>query len=137
MSKTKLIFTIYIFLFLALSRLFAQGISRSTGLGFRANFWKHDNPVKGINQLGGVSSEGGGSLYFFSRFKHRWFLETSIGGLGRSEVGGGTVESITLTPFLFGARYDFLSPKYASQYQPYLAFGTGDVLVFGIVVSSV
>jgi hypothetical protein len=125
MFGTKLILITFLFPLLALSNLMAQGMYRSTGLGLRASVWKEQDSKSTAYSLSHVSSEGAGSLYFFSRIKNRWFFETSIGGLGKSEVGGGKVESINLTPFLFGARYDILSPRYTSQYQPYFTFGAG------------
>jgi hypothetical protein len=125
MKKIYLLFCSVMILFFTQSLLYSQGMIRSTGIGFRAGVWKNDASDYHSSQTGGVSSEGAGSVYFFSRLKDRWFFETSIGGVGKSEVGSGRVESIAMTPFLFGARYDFLSPKYNSQYQPYVSFGAG------------
>ena len=106
------------------SFLNAQGISRSTGIGLRVGFWQTDLSAK-VSPTGTVEASGAGSVYFFHRLKDNWFLETSIGSVGESKVGIGTVESSSLVPFLFGARYDLLSQKYNSLLQPYLSFGAG------------
>jgi len=101
-------------------------VSRSKGIGIRAGYWDGisvDDPYHG----GVISSTGVGELYFFSRLKNNWFLETSIGGIAKSEIGGpaGGVRSSTMTPLLFGARYDLLSAEYNSILQPYISFGAG------------
>lgn len=119
----------------------AQGINRSIGLGLRGTVWKHNSSANSESDFGSViSSDGSGELYFFHRLKEQWFLETSIGGRDKSKIGGGKVESLAIIPFLFGARYDLLSPRYNSPYQPYLSFGAGTYwisrsLISGSVIS--
>jgi len=101
-------------------------VSRSTGLGVRGGYW--DGISTSEVGYGEVSSASGvGELYFFSRLKNNWFLETSIGGVAKSDVSGpqAKVESATMTPLLFGARYDLLSAEYNSILQPYISFGAG------------
>ncbi|NOG46422.1 MAG: outer membrane beta-barrel protein [Calditrichaeota bacterium] len=125
----KIITTIIpILLFCCVLNLSAQGVSRSMGVGLRAGFWNHDVPKEAAPGVS-VSALFSGSFYFFSRLDGNWFLETSLGGVAKSEVKasftGTGVESATLTPLLFGARYDLLSPKYNSMLQPYISLGAG------------
>jgi hypothetical protein len=124
-----------IILVLFTTQLVAQGISRSTGIGIRYTVWKPNDPVGSIDVGYATAtvvsgSAEGGELYFFTRLKDRWFLETSIGGTGMIAVvkagTSGTYSGFSsITPFLFGARYDFLSPEYGSAFQPYFSFGGG------------
>jgi hypothetical protein len=124
-----------IILVLFTTQLVAQGISRSTGIGVRYTVWKPNDPVGSIDVGYATAtvvsgSAEGGELYFFTRLKDRWFLETSIGGTGMIAVvkagTSGTYSGFSsITPFLFGARYDLLSPEYGSAFQPYFSFGSG------------
>jgi hypothetical protein len=72
-----------------------------------------------------MQSSGGGMLYFFARLVDRWYLEGSIGGASRNVITAGTVENISMVPFLMGARFDLLSRNLGSIFQPYLALGGG------------
>ena len=112
----------------------AQGINRSNGLGVRGTVWKHSS-VTEHTSFGEVRAEGSGELYFFHRLKNQWFLETSIGGVDRTRIYGGTVDTRSIVPFLFGARYDLLSPAQNSPYQPYVSFGAGTYWISRAVVS--
>jgi len=117
------------------TNLFAQGMYKSTGIGIRSAIWKPTDPGSSIDvgayPITILSGSGeGGLIYFFTRLKDRWYLEMSIGGLGNlvlTKVGtrGTYTGSSNIVPFLFGARYDWLSPEYGSIFQPYLSFGGG------------
>ncbi len=77
-----------------------------------------------------VGSGEGGYLYYFTRLKENWYLETMLGGTGNiiySRVGpfGAYTAEISVTPLLFGARRDFLSLEHGSMIQPYWSFGGG------------
>lgn len=113
-----------------------QGISRSTGLGFKISFWNVTNQpsrvrVSGVGETAEFNISGAGaSLYFFSRMYHNWFLEFNLGGIGAasgqaSQFVAGDVEVSTLVPLLFGLRYDVLSSRLTSAMQPYLSAGIG------------
>jgi hypothetical protein len=114
-----------ILIFLIPSFISAQGVYRSYGVGFRTGIWKYRDAGDVKYQAGTVSNSSGGMLYFFARLVDRWYLEGSIGGVTRNVVSIEGVENINMTPLLFGARYDLLSRKYGSFFQPYLAFGGG------------
>ena len=106
--------------------LFSQGIPRSSGLGVRWGLWSTKKSASELYPPGYVVSTGFfGSLYFFSRVSDKLFLETSLGGVADSKIGGGDVEATVVTPLLFGVRYDLLSTKYGSSYQPYVGAGVG------------
>ncbi|MBN1781801.1 transglutaminase domain-containing protein [bacterium] len=116
--------------------LFAQGIPRSTGLGFRGGFWKINNQVMGVHVgTSGLNSsvrvEGaGGSLTFFSRLHQNWFIESSLGSVANVNVEEKNLfdedvrVSVTI-PLLVGVRFDLLSSRLESKIQPYLCAGTG------------
>ena len=124
-----------IILLLSYQDVWAQKVMRSTGIGFRVGAWKMYDPAD-EDDLGQVtvsttSGSGiGGVLHYYKRLRDRWFLDGSIGNLGSvniSRIGPGLVytANLDITLFQFGARYDWLSPKYDSNFQPYLAFGGG------------
>ncbi len=127
-------------LMLVSDTVMAQGITRSKGIGLRGSFWKSDGDLMSINvnavgtsssvNVGGV----GVTLFFFSRLTDHFFLETSIGSSANVQtVQYGLFEQSTktqtLTPFLFGLRYDIFPPTMESIFQPYLATGTGPYLL--------
>ena len=114
-----------VLLFLIPSSISAQGLYRPFGIGFRTGIWKYRDAGDLRYQAGTVSNSSGGMVYFFARLVDRWYLEASIGGVSRNVVSIGGVENINMTPLLFGARYDLLSKKYGSIFQPYLALGGG------------
>jgi hypothetical protein len=104
----------------------AQGITKSTGLGFRGGIWTYKEfPHSEIAPGSVVTSPFSASIYFFSRLSGNWYLEGSIGGVSDAKIGIGVVETVSLIPLLFAVRYDLLSPKHASAFQPYIAFGLG------------
>ena len=117
--------SIIFFIIFFIETSFAQ-VSKSTGIGVRGGYWEgitaDDVDIGGV-----VSSSAVGELYFFSRLKDNWFLEASIGGVVKSEINGidARVQSTTMSPLLFGARYDLLSAEYNSILQPYISFGGG------------
>jgi hypothetical protein len=114
---------------------FAQGISRSSGIGVRWSIWKPHNIgshvyVGPFPVIATVGSGEGGYLYYFTRLKENWYLETMFGGTGNviySRVGpfGTYTAEMSVTPLLFGARNDFLSLEHGSIFQPYWSFGGG------------
>jgi len=126
------------FLFASLlSNLFAQGVSRSSGIGLRVSYWNiAGNPTRFNISDGGTSSVYdvpglGASLYFFSRVQQsNWFLEFSLGAVarvhGEENIGvEDNVEGSAVIPFLFGLRYDVLSNRYSNSFQPYITGGVG------------
>jgi hypothetical protein len=114
----------------------AQGISRSSGVGMRVSYWNMSSAptrfsVSGAGERAVFDIAGvGSSLYFFSRMQSNWFLEFSLGGAARIQgeednVAGSNVEVSAIIPFLFGLRYDLLSSRFSSSFQPYLTAGGG------------
>ena len=131
--------TIYTFIvsigFLAFNSILAQGISRSSGIGVRASFWKPHNLASQEN-VGtfpiktSVGSGEGGYLYYYTRLKESWYLEMLFGTTGSivfSKIGtlGTYSAEMSVTPLLFGARNDLLSLEHGSIFQPYWSFGGG------------
>ena len=130
----KIIFAV--FLISINSEIFAQGISRSNGLGLRVGFWNitnHPTRISMINYGENASVDIGGAgawLYFFSRVCDDWFLELNLGTIGgvheeHTDYIIGNVETTAIVPFLFGLRHDLLSPKLPTSLQPYLTVGAG------------
>jgi hypothetical protein len=125
MRKRVIILALLIVIFFP-AYLSAQGMYRAYGIGVRTGIWKYSDAGDTRYLPGTVmQSSGGGMLYFFARLVDRWYLEGSIGGANRNVITGGTVENITMTPFLMGARFDLLSQDLGSFFQPYLAVGGG------------
>jgi len=127
--------------FLITTKISAQGMSRSKGLGFRVGFWNITNhptrvSTSGYGSTGSVDVGGAGAwIYFFSRFHQSWFLEFSLGTFGgvHQEHAGYLVKNLEATaimPFLLGFRYDILSMKLPSLIQPYISGGTGPYWIF-------
>jgi len=131
------IFCSVIFVLLLSSlNLFAQGISRSNGIGLRIGSWNITNhptriSTSGYGKDGSVDIGGAGAWFFyFSRLHNNLFLELSLGAVGgvHEEHSNYIVESTEATaivPFLLGFRYDLLSPKIPSLLLPYFSFGGG------------
>ncbi|MGH7451122.1 MAG: transglutaminase domain-containing protein, partial [bacterium] len=72
----------------------------------------------------------GTSLYFFSRVHNNWFLEFSLGAVARVHAEENNflnenVDVAAIVPFLLGLRYDLLSSRSASSFQPYITGGVG------------
>ena len=129
---------IILFLFTGLlSNSFAQGISRSSGIGLRVSYWNITGQPTRFNISNGATSAVydfsglGSSLYFFSRVQQsNWFFEFSLGAMarvhGEEKIGmEDHVEVSAVIPFLLGWRYDVLSNRHANSFQPYLAGGVG------------
>ncbi len=81
----------------------------------------------------------GGWLQFFSRVHDNWFLDLNIGSIARVQTQeSGFINSDTdvslIIPFLLGLRYDLLSQKHPSAFQPYLALGGGPYVMTDFVV---
>jgi len=115
-----------VLIFLRVENVTAQGITKSTGLGLRVGIWTYKEiPHSEIAPGSVVTSPFSSSIYFFSRLSGNWFLEGSIGGVADSKISMGVVETVSLVPLLFALRYDLLSPKHASAFQPYIAVGLG------------
>ncbi|MCI0698600.1 transglutaminase-like domain-containing protein [candidate division KSB1 bacterium] len=118
------------------TQVMAQGISRSSGIGLRVSYWNIANTLTRIQvseseQRTVVDIAGiGSSLYFFSRVHGNWFFEFSLGAAvnvhTESDDPAITNEDISaIIPFLFGLRYDLLSSRFTSSFQPYIAGGGG------------
>jgi outer membrane protein W len=118
------------------SAVFAQGVPRSSGIGLRASYWNIANGPTRFSVSGDDArtlydfSGFGASLYFFSRLHNNWFLEFSLGAVTRvhgeeNNFLGDKVDVAATIPFLLGLRYDLLSNRFASSFQPYLACGIG------------
>jgi hypothetical protein len=132
--RSKIILLLFASLF---SNLFAQGVSRSSGIGLRASYWSiAGTPTRFSISDGGTSSvydfSGvGSSLYFFSRVQQsNWFIEFSLGAVARvhGEERVGTEDNVEVSaviPFLLGLRYDVLSNRHANSFQPYISSGIG------------
>ncbi len=116
--------------------LLAQGVSRSSGIGMRVSYWNIANTPTRIQmsesgQRSVVDIAGvGSSFYFFSRLNGNWFLELSLGAVANihteSDNPAITNEDVSaIIPFLFGLRYDLLSSRFTSSFQPYIAGGGG------------
>lgn len=129
------------------SSLFAQGISRSSGIGLRASIWKPHNLGSDVNigafpVVANVGSGEGGYLYYYTRFKENWYFELVFGSTGNivhNKVGSLGVYNAekSVMPLLFGARRDFLSLEHGSILQPYWSFGGGIHWITNIVGSTV
>jgi len=133
-QKIRNIAIVAIILF-SMNTVFAQGISRSSGIGIRASIRKPHNIGSEVN-VGAfpitttVGSGEGGYVYYYTRLKENWYLETMFGGTGTiniTKVGtlGTYSAQQSITPLLFGLRNDFLSLEHGSIFQPYWAFGGG------------
>jgi len=135
MKSIMIKFLTMVFILFCFTELSAQKISRSTGIGNRVGVWKMYDPTGGVDvgttRVKSTTGSGmGGLLYFFTRLRERWFLETSFGNLGSisvTKIGDKGIFSSTsdINLWQFGTRYDWLSPKYGSAYQPYVSFGGG------------
>ena len=79
----KIIHTLLLFTVLA-PQIFGQGMTRSNGIGFRANFWNITGRPMKINvsaasQEANVDISGaGGTLYFFSRIHNNLFFDLTF-----------------------------------------------------------
>lgn len=85
--------------------------------------------------IGGV----GGWLRFFSRVHDNWFLEFNLGSVARVQVResdfiNSDTDVSLIVPFLLGVRYDLLSQKHPSAFQPYLTLGGGPYWMTDFVV---
>jgi transglutaminase-like putative cysteine protease len=116
------------------SALTAQGISRSSGVGFRIGTWsKSINDFTFVN-IGQEGERFAGSFlfYYFTRFRENWFWEFNFGGIGDvqtvSSLSGAT-EVTGIVPMTFGLRNDFLTNRNQGKLQPYYSFGAGPYIV--------
>jgi hypothetical protein len=136
MRKRSIRLTFLLLLILTYADTFAQGISRSNGIGLRIGSWNITNhptriSTSGYGKDGSVDIGGAGAwFYYFSRLHNNLFLELSLGAVGgvHEEHSNYIVESTEATaivPFLLGFRYDLLSPKIPSSLLPYFSFGGG------------
>ncbi len=117
------------------SSIYAQGISRSKGIGFRLGLWKTARSDALISVSGSeVELSGAGTwLTFFSRVNDDWFYEFHMGAFAsvisddvdRENIVVETEDVTAILPFLFGMRYDILSTRNHGGIQPYLGFGVG------------
>jgi hypothetical protein len=116
------------------SALNAQGISRSSGVGFRIGTWsKSINDFTFVN-IGQEGERFAGSFlfYYFTRFKENWFWEFNFGAIGdvQTESRFSTETEVTgIIPMTFGLRNDFLTNRNQGKLQPYYSFGGGPYIV--------
>ncbi len=116
----------------------STGITRSSGLGVRLNYWNQfEQPARIQASIGGESRVAingiGGSLFFFTRLHHDWFFELSAGGVSNVDVistdaFSEQAEVDAVVPLLLGLRYDFLSSLWSAGVNPYLTGGGGAYL---------
>lgn len=114
----------------------AQGISRSSGLGFRVAFWNITNQTSRFKLTTNsqevtstVSMNGFGSyIYYVSRFQSNIFFETHLGAFaaGTWSYNSDDYDGVSMViPLLFGLRWDLLPGKLPTSFQPYLTIGGG------------
>jgi len=127
--------TILIISFLSVNS-FAQGMSRSSGIGLRIGSWNVTNHPTRISTTGygkdAVVDIGGAGvwLYFFSRVYYNLFFEFNMGAVGgvheeHTNYIIRNTEVSAIVPVLFGLRYDLLSTRFPTAFQPYLSLGGG------------
>lgn len=131
-----LLISISLIIFIFAFDSFAQGMSRSSGIGFRICSWNVTNHPTRISATGygndAVVDIGGAGawLYFFSRVYNNWFFELNLGTVGgvHEEYTGYNIknaEASAIIPILFGLRYDLLSTRFSTAFQPYISLGVG------------
>lgn len=132
-QKTAILWVISFFWY---SGLLAQGLSRSSGIGMRIGSWNVTNHPTRISTTGygkdAVVDIGGAGawLYFFSRVYNNYFFEFNIGAVGgvheeHTNYVIKNTEVSAIIPVLFGLRYDLLSTRLPTAFQPYLSLGGG------------
>lgn len=117
--------------------LFAQGMVKSSGIGFRAGFWNtRGRPLKIRSDEQGLFDSTiefngiGGSINFFSRVQDRLFLNIDLDAIPyihveKRDLFEEYTRATTLIPILFGLRYDLLPIRMVSPLQPYICSGIG------------
>jgi len=116
--------------------LYAQGMTRSNGLGFRANFWNiTGRPLKisysAASQESNVDISGtGGTLYFFTRIHNNLFFDLTLEAVASVQTltGLNTFDPTRVNvvmPILAGVHYDLLSSGLRSSVLPYISAGMG------------
>lgn len=121
---------------LSTAGVFAQGMSRSSGVGVRIGSWNVTNHPTRISTSGygkdAVVDIGGAGawFYFFSRVYNNWFFEFNIGAVGgvheeHTNYIIKNTEVSAIVPVLFGLRYDLLSTRFPTAFQPYFCLGGG------------
>lgn len=121
---------------LSTAESFTQGMSRSSGIGLRIGSWNVTNHPTRISATGyGNEAEvdiggAGAWLYFFSRVYNNWFFEFNFGTVGgvHEEYTGYVIKNAEVSaiiPILFGLRYDLLSTRFSTAFQPYFSLGGG------------
>jgi hypothetical protein len=114
----------------------SQGMPRSNGLGFRVSFWKmaESDVLFKVSQQGlehAVSMDGFGFwLQYFNRIHDNLSLAFDFGTISRIHINadiplGSDLDVGGILAFLPGIRYDLLSRRLASKFQPYLDTGIG------------
>jgi hypothetical protein len=121
-------------IFMLNSNLFAQGISRSTGFGFRLGAWSKNPAHMSFITKGSEEDKYSGTffLHFFTRFRDHWFWEFNIGGIVDYIEETQSIQTSRVTgimPMIFGLRNDFLAHRNPGRIQPYYSFGTGPYLI--------
>ena len=126
MRKITIIFVLVGLCLAGISSALAQGLPRSTGIGFRGGSWglkATDDDEANIFSLN--FSGFGGSLFFFTRFHDRMFFELSMSGVVDTRIKISNVESSNMNAVLLGMRYDLLPLSTTSVIQPYVNLGIG------------
>lgn len=132
--KTVAIATILL-LFLNVN-LFAQREVKSTGIGFRINYWKMSNdPTRiVISDFGEHTSvntgSGGAYVCLFSRINYTTVFELNLGALGEADeethhYTDTDVNALAVIPILFGIRMELISPQSQVALKPYVSLGAG------------
>ncbi len=118
------------------NQAWADGITRSTGLGFKLSFWNVADQKTRIStsnygedaniSIGGV----GVWINYHSRLRRNWFMEFKLGAIGgltakQENYVVNTQEVSSVIPVLLGLRYDILSERMPTKIEPYINVGAG------------
>ncbi|MBN2365910.1 MAG: hypothetical protein EH225_07865, partial [Calditrichaeota bacterium] len=128
--------TVCLLVLINFSVLFSQGMPRSNGLGFRLSFWRmaESEVLLRIRQQGlqqTVNMDGFGFwLQYYNRIRDNLSLTFDFGMISRIHFKSealldNNVDVNAILAFLPGIRYDLLSRRLNSKFQPYLDGGIG------------
>jgi hypothetical protein len=130
------LFYILLLFILTASNIFAQGVSRSNGAGFRMNFWNITGRPMKIDLTAGEEnpnvdiSGAGGTLFFFTRIHNNLFFDLNFEAVASVQTIPGSVNNDSsrvnvVLPILLGVHYDVLPSHLSSSVQPYVSLGLG------------
>lgn len=125
-----------VFMLFLYVNLFAQREVKSTGIGFRIDYWKmSSDPTRIIVSDFGehtVVNTGSGGVYvsLLSRLNHTTVFELSLGALGEADeethhYTDSEVNALAIIPILFGVRMELISPESQIALKPYASLGAG------------